>query len=195
MTTNPHRLARLEFKDSKIELLDRSDRVVWTVTLGKNADSGGRFVRFGDEPKAYLANLNAWLDSDPKNWADANLLTLKSDDIAKVEVGFDLGARATAEGAKKNPILENLDRLKKYGHAAANETVAVSRGKKDDPWVAKNPRAGQRINAEKISSLLTSLGGLRFSDTSELSDPQATAARPTPGPSSSPLSAASPPQS
>jgi hypothetical protein len=103
VTTNPRRLARLEFKDSKIELLDSSDRVVWAVTLGKNADSGGRFVRFDDEPKAYLANLNAWLDSDAKNWADANLLTFKSDDIAKVEMGFDLGAPATAEGAKKTP--------------------------------------------------------------------------------------------
>src|SRR5438046_982930 len=39
VTTNPERLARLEFKDTKIQLLDSVDKPVWSVTLGKNAES------------------------------------------------------------------------------------------------------------------------------------------------------------
>jgi len=41
---------------------------LWTLTLGKDAEGGGRFVRFDDEKKAYLANLSLFIDSTPKNW-------------------------------------------------------------------------------------------------------------------------------
>src|SRR5262249_38354073 len=41
VTTTPSFLSRLEFKDTKIELLDASDKLVWSVTLGKTAESGG----------------------------------------------------------------------------------------------------------------------------------------------------------
>ncbi len=149
VTTNPVRLARLEFKDSKIDLLDGSDKVLWTVTLGKTADAGGgRFVRFGDEPQAYLATLNAWLDVDPKNWADATLLTLKPEDVAKVELHFETGG-----------------------------PIAATRANKDAAWTAEHAPAGQKLKADKIASLLTSLSGLRFSESSDLKDPQAAIAR------------------
>jgi hypothetical protein len=148
VTTSPDRLARLEFKDTKIEFLDLSGKPLWSVTLGKTADSGGRFVRFGDEPKAYLANLNAWLDVEPKNWADAALLTFKPEDIAKVELGFDQGT-----------------------------PVVATRAKKDDAWKAEPAVAGQTLKADKISSALTSLSALRFSDTSDLTDPAVAVAK------------------
>ena len=149
VTTNPERLTRLEFKDSKIELLDGSDKVLWTVTLGKTAEAGGgRFVRYGDEPKAYLATLNAWLDVDPKNWADATLLTLKPEDVAKVELRFESGG-----------------------------PIVVARANKDAAWTVEHAPAGQRLKADKVSSLLTSLSGLRFSDSTALADPQAAVAR------------------
>jgi len=46
VTSNAERISRLEFKDTKVELLDASDKVVFTVTLGKNPETGGgRFVR------------------------------------------------------------------------------------------------------------------------------------------------------
>jgi hypothetical protein len=149
VTTSPDRIARLEFKDTKIELLDASDKVVFTVTLGKNPETGsGRFVRFGDEPKAYLASLSAWLDTEAKNWANAELTNLKPDDIAKIEIPF-------AEGGP----------------------IVVSRAKKEDSWTADKTPAGQKVKADKIASLLSSVGTVRFSETTALDDANATAAK------------------
>lgn len=149
VTTKADRIARLEFKDTRIELLDATGQPVWTVNLGKNPETGGgRFVRHGDEPKAYLANLNAWLDPEPKNWANTELLNLKPDDIAEIEISF-------AEGAP----------------------VTVARAKKEDPWAAPNAAASQKLKADKVSSLLTSLGSLRFSDTTPLDDPNVATAK------------------
>jgi hypothetical protein len=142
VTTSAERIARLEFKDTKIELLDAGDKAVAAIVLGKNAETGGgRFVRFGEEAKAYLTNLSAWLDTEAKNWANAELLNLKPDDIAKIEIPF-------AEGGP----------------------VTVSRARKEDPWVAANPPAGQKIKADKIASLLSSIGTVRFSDTTAKDD-------------------------
>ena len=148
VSTNAERIARLEFKDTKIELVDATDKTLWSVTLGKNADTGGRYLRYGTEAKAYLANLNTWLDPEPKNWANTELLTLKADDIAKVEVPF-------AEGGP----------------------VIVSRAKKEADWTADKTPAGQKVKADKISALLGSLGSLRFSDTNDPTDANVTAAK------------------
>ena len=149
VTSNAERLGRLEFKDTKIELLDAADKALWSVTLGKNAEGGGgRYVRFGAEQKAFLANLNVWLDAEPKNWADAQLLNLKPEDIAKIEIPFaDVGP------------------------------VTVSRAKKDDAWTADKTPAGQRVKADKIAALLSSVGSVRFTDTSDPTDAKAAAAK------------------
>ena len=148
VTTTPERIARLEFKDTKIQLLDGTGKDIWSATLGKNAETGGRYVRFGTEQKAYLANLNAFLDAEPKNWADPQLLNLKTDEIAKLEVPFD-----------------------------SAPPLVITRAKKDDAWTAGEIPAGQKLKTEKISSVLSSLGSIRFTDTSELNDPKATAAQ------------------
>jgi len=149
VTTSAERIARLEFKDTKIELLDAAGKPLRTLTLGKNAETGGgRYVRFGDEPKAFLTNLSAWLDTEPKNWANAELINLKPDEIAKIEIPF-------AEGGP----------------------ITVSRAKKEDPWVAENAPAGQKVKADKIASLLGSIGTIRFSDTNALDDANVTAAK------------------
>ncbi len=143
VTSSADRIARLEFKDTKIELLDNADKEVWSVTLGKNPDAGGgRFVRFGSEQKAFLASLNAYLDTEPKNWANTELLNLKADDIAKIEIPF-------ADGGP----------------------VTLSRAKKEDAWTADKTPAGQKVKADKISSVLSSIGTIRFSDTNDLTDP------------------------
>jgi hypothetical protein len=149
VTSTPERVARLEFKDTKIELLDSEGKALLTVTLGKNPETGsGRFVRFADENKAYLASLSAWLDTEAKNWANAELTNLKPDDIAKVEIPF-------AEGGP----------------------ITVSRAKKDDAWTADKTPAGQKVKADKIASLLSSIGVVRFSDTTALDDANAAAAK------------------
>jgi len=148
VTGRPEKLARLEFKDTKIRLADGADKTLLDVTLGKNAEAGGKFLRYGDEPKGYRTGLNAWLDAEPKNWADTNLVSLKADDVARVEVAFPEG-----------------------------DSVVVSRAKKEDPFSAEKAPEGQQLAASKITSLISSAGTLRFSETNEVNDPNAVAAK------------------
>jgi hypothetical protein len=149
VTTNPERIGRLEFKDTRIELLDSADKVLISLLLGKNADvGGGRYVRYGDEPKAYLANLSAWLDTEAKNWANSELLNIKADDVAKIEIPF-------AEGGP----------------------ITVSRAKKEDPWTSDKTPENQRVKSDKISSTLSYIATVRFSDSTALDDPNALAAK------------------
>jgi hypothetical protein len=150
VTANPGRLQHLEFKDSSITLDDASGKPLWSVTLGKAPDSGnGRFIRFGAEPKAYFSGTHVWLDTDAKGWANAQLVAVKPDDVAKVEIGFDSGA-----------------------------PVVVTRAKKDGPWTAAGGPAGGKLVPDKVSTLLTTLTTLRFSETVDPKDPAAAAASP-----------------
>ncbi len=145
VTANPERLEHLEFKDSTITVNDSSGKEIWSVTLGKTPDSGnGRFIRFDHEPKAYFSGMHVWLDTDAKGWANAQLTTVKPDEVARVEIPFESGA-----------------------------PVAVSRTKKDAPWAAEGAPGRQKLLPEKVSSLLASLTSLRFSDTTDPKDPAA----------------------
>ena len=144
VTSSPERLSRMGFADSSISLEDASGKPIWSVTFGRTPESGnGKFIRFGSEPAAFFSGLHVWLDTDAKGWADARLATVKGDDVASVEIPFD-------------------------GEA----TVVASRAKKDAPWAAKAP-AGKRLLADRVSSLVSTLTTLRFSDTTALDDPQA----------------------
>jgi hypothetical protein len=145
VTSNPERLARLEFKDSAISLKDSAGKDIWSLTLGKTAENGnGRFIRFGGEPRAFFSGLHVWLDTDAKGWASAQLVSVKPDEVAKIEIPFDGGPQ-----------------------------VVLSRAKKDAPWTAADSPAGQKLIADQASSLLTSLTSLRFSDTVDMKDPAA----------------------
>ena len=154
VTSSPARIALLEFKDTKIELLDATDKELWTVTLGKNPDTGsGRYVRYGAEAKAFLASLSAYLDTDSKNWANTELLALKVDDVAKIEIPF-----AAA-------------------NASEPTSLTLSRATKDAPWTAEKTPDGQKLKADKIASVLSSLSSIRFSETNDLTDANAVAAK------------------
>jgi hypothetical protein len=136
VTTNPDRIAHLEFKDSRISLSDASGAPLWSVTLGKTPDSGnGRFIRFGGEQAAFFSGTHVWLDTDAKGWADAQLVTVKPEDVASL------------------------------GLPIAGTTYVLTRPKKDAPWTAKAAPSGQRLSAAKVAPVLTTLTGLRFSDT------------------------------
>jgi hypothetical protein len=148
VTSNPERIDRLEFKDTRIELLDGSDKALWSASLGKHPESGGgRFVRFGDEQKAYLTNLSAWLDTEPKNWAQSELINLKPEDVARLEISFPDAAKVT-----------------------------LTRANAEDEWSAESG-AGRKVKADKVSSVLNQVGNLRFSDSSDFDDPNVVAAR------------------
>ncbi|MFA5264254.1 MAG: DUF4340 domain-containing protein, partial [Opitutaceae bacterium] len=151
VTANAERIARFEFKDAKITLLDDTGKELWSMTLGKYADGGGRLIRFGSDPKAYLSRLNTWLDPEAKNWTDASLGSFKPDDIAQVEISFP--------GASP---------------------VVAKRAKKEDIFAAENAPAGSALKLEKITGLLNTLSSLRFSDTSPADDPNAVEAAKSP---------------
>ncbi|MFA5056992.1 MAG: DUF4340 domain-containing protein [Opitutaceae bacterium] len=148
VTRNPERLARLDFKNTSIALLDPAGKALQTLTLGKGAEGGGRFVRFDDEQKGYLANLTVFLDADAKNWTDSLLVNLKPDDIAGIEITF-------VEG----------------------DPIVATRARKEDAWTAGKAPTGQRLKEDRITSLLGTFTSLRFQDTSALDDPNVAAAR------------------
>jgi hypothetical protein len=148
VSQNPERIKGFNLGDARITLNDASGKAVWSLDLGKNAEGGGRLVRYDTETKAYLSRLSVFLDTDAKNWADAALLSLKSDDIAHVELSF-----------------------------AGAAPVVASRAKKEDPFAAADVPAGQQLSRAKIDSLLSTIGTLRFSETSELTEPNAVAAK------------------
>jgi hypothetical protein len=150
VTSRPERIERLEFKGGSIALLDASGKSLWSVSLGRTAEAGGRYVKFGDEQKAYLANLNAWIDVEPKSWVDTTLLSLKPEEVARVEIGF------VEKGVPP---------------------VVVSRAKKEDAFAAEKAPDGRKLKVETVNSLLSSVGALRFSETTPTDDPQVQAAR------------------
>jgi hypothetical protein len=142
VTSNPDRVSRLDFKDSSIVLTDASGKEIWNLGFGKTPDSGnGRFVRFGKEPVAFFSGLHVWLDTDAKGWADPRLVTVKPDEIASVEIPIEGGT-----------------------------TVIAGRAKKGAAWTAPAP-AGKKLVADKVTSLVTTLTSLRFTDTVDVKDP------------------------
>jgi Domain of unknown function (DUF4340) len=142
VTANPDRLAHLEFGDSSIVLKDSAGKEIWRLTLGKASESGnGRFIRFGTESKAFYSGLHVWLDTDPKGWADAQLVSLKPEDIARVEIPIEGGL-----------------------------PVVATRAKKDAPWTIEGAPASRKPDAAKIAALLTSLTSLRFTETVDPKD-------------------------
>ncbi len=147
ISARPEVTARLEFKDTRIELLDATGSALAAVTLGKNAETGGRYVRFAEEPRAYLASLMVWLDAEAKNWADASLPTPKAEEIASIEVAFDGGATAT-----------------------------LTRAKAGEAWTSPQLPAGRAFDADKIDALLSTLTQMRFTDTTAPDDAAAVAA-------------------
>jgi len=141
VTARPDRLARLEFKDTTLTLLESDAKELWTVTLGKNADGGGRFIRFGKEEKGYQFNPSFSFESDSKNWADTTLLALKQDEIACVDLSF-----------------------------ADSTIVSAKRAKKEDSWTSASAPAGKRLKPDQITSALGNLVSIRFSDTTAPDD-------------------------
>lgn len=149
VTSNPERLKRLDFKDSAIRLRDAKGKELWSLTLGKTADSGGRFVHFDHEKRAYLTQLNAWIDPEARNWADSTLLKFKPADIANVSLDFPGAA-----------------------------TIAVHRAKSTEPFTSADAPKGYQVKAAAPTDLLRSLSELHFTDTTAPDDPAVKAATP-----------------
>ncbi|MDR1280355.1 MAG: DUF4340 domain-containing protein [Opitutaceae bacterium] len=157
VSARPEVIDRLEFKGTQIAIYGapapdaaaEAAPPLWSLDLGRTAETGGgRYIRYTGEDKAYLARLNIWLDTEPKNWADSALTTLKPADIAKAEFTFPEG-----------------------------DPLAVTRKDKDAPFDAAPARAGHTVKADAITTQLNNLTGLRLSNTAEPAAPDAVEAR------------------
>ena len=149
VTASPERIARLGFGETAITFLDETEKPLLELSLGKQSDGGGRFLRFGNDKPAYLARLDAWLDLEPRNWADTALARFNSADIAKITL--------TVPGSADPLSLVRTD-------AKAAFTSGVT-------------PAGKRLKAEAVTALLDTLAQLRFTETSSPDEPKAVAAR------------------
>jgi hypothetical protein len=147
VTAHPERLARLELGQVELELATTAYDQPWSVRLGRSAEGGGRFLAFGDEDRAYLARLNAWIDPQTRSWADSALLDLSPGDIARVELTFPDAAPFIAQ------------------RGAPTETFTVP------------PPLTRPVRATALTTLLTTLTNLRFIDTTAPADPEVLAAR------------------
>lgn len=88
VTTSPSYIARLGFGENHLAIQDAAGKEIWNLSIGKLAEKGGTFVQFAGETKAFLGNFTVYLDSDPENWADHQLVDLKTETIAAVELNF-----------------------------------------------------------------------------------------------------------
>jgi hypothetical protein len=148
VTENPGRLATLELDSTEVAFLDATGKTLLELDLGKNADGGGRFLRYGSEPKAYLARLNASIDADATNWRDTALIALKSDEIASLAFAFPGPA-----------------------------PVVISRPDAKTGWTSPATPAGQQVKTGSITTQLTNLTGLRYTQVAPALDPGVIAAR------------------
>lgn len=148
VTALPEKIERLGFTGDLIELRDADAKPFLTLHLGKNHESGGRFVRLDDEKKAYLAELDAWLDAVAKNWARSQLLDLKAEAITGLEFRF-------ADGS----------------------TLAAKRSADTAGWTADGLPEGKELKTATLDSLVAQLTSLRFTETAEPTAPDAVAAR------------------
>ncbi len=150
VTTNPTRLATLDLASAGVTFLDADGKVLLALDLGKTADGGGRFVRYADEAKAYLARLDLTLDAEAASWRDTTLVTLlTAADIASVSIGFP----------------------------ATPTPVVVSRTAVDAPWTSPATPAGQQVKASLLTNQLGNLTALRYSAVAPKLDPGVVAAR------------------
>lgn len=149
VTRNPETQARLDLDDTTLTIASTSGER-WTAHLGKTADHGGRYVKLADAANApaYLARLSAYFDFASKNWADSKLIGFTAPDIQSVALTFDDGT-----------------------------TVNATRASSDAEWTSPDTPAGQQFRGARISSLLTTLTNLRFTDTAAPDAPDVVDAR------------------
>lgn len=151
VASSPERLEKLGFDGDHIELRDKDGKAIWTLHLGNSPTSGGKFVKFGDESKAYLSGFSAWLDTSAKGWADAALIPgTKADDVVGIQARFPDGGTLTATRVDGKGV-----------------------------WKSQDLADGETLKDSELGSLASKLTGLRFTDTREPESLETIAGRPT----------------
>lgn len=137
--STPERLEKYGFAGDRVELRDKDGKAFWTLHLGTSPEKGGKFVKFGDETKAYLSGFSGWIDNTAKNWADAVLVQAKPEDVVGIEVQFP----------------ENGGKL------------SVNRVDGKGVWKCPDLLDGETLKDSEVTSLAGKLAGLRFMDTKD----------------------------
>ena len=132
------RIGKMGFDGTRLELRDKEGKTLRAFQLGKNVESGGRFVKFDDETKAYVASVSAYLESSAKNWADTALVAVKPEDVLGVDLTF-------ADGGTMH--------LKRVNSAAL--------------WTGEELAPGERFKDSEVSSLVSKLASLRYTETAD----------------------------
>lgn len=147
-SARPERIEQMQFDGTSITLRGADGAALRTFHLGKNYDSGGRFIKFDDENKAYVASISTYLDGTAKNWANTALVTAKPEEVVGLTVGF-------ADGSSL--------RLKRDNGTAA--------------WSSDELKEGETLKEADVNSLVSKLTGLRFSETADPTAEDVVAAR------------------
>jgi hypothetical protein len=146
VTENPERIRRMEFENLGMTFSSGGGDD-WSVSLGRTAEGGGRFVRFGDSP-AYLTDFDSWVDSTARSWAVTDITRFTSDTVRSLEIQWPDG-----------------------------RSLALSRESKEQPFqIVGEPPVPGMLRETVVTGLVTSLGTLRFADTAAPDDPEVLAA-------------------
>ena len=144
VTASAERLARYELKGRSVVLEDASGAELWSLTLGKTTETGARLLSFGDEKKAFQSQLSLWLDVQPKSWAEPTLTRFSAEEVARIEFA-----------------------------TPGSQPLVLSRSKKEDSFAAEGGAKERKVRADKVNTLISTLGSLRFSETTAKDDGKA----------------------
>lgn len=147
-SARPERLDTMELDETSITLLGADGATLRTLHIGKNYQSGGRFLKFDDEAKAYVVSANPNLDGTAKNWANTALLNAKPEEVVGLTVGFPDG--------------KSLELKRENGTAS---------------WTSASLAEGETLKDSEVNSIVSKLTGLRFSDTADPTAEDVVAAR------------------
>ncbi len=154
VSTNPERLAGFELGSAGLAYADAEGKTLLALDLGKTLEGGARLLRYGDEPKAYAARLNLWLDAEPASWRDTALVAgLQASDIASISISFP-----DTDGAAS--------------------PVVVSRASATEPWTSPSTPAGQQVKSSVVSTQTSNLSSLRYTQVTPAGSETVAAARP-----------------
>jgi hypothetical protein len=149
VTRSPERMQRLDFGTSAITIDTGWAIPVFNLDVGKTSDNGGRFVRFEEEEKAYLADLSLYLDATPKNWAQSQLLKFQTVDVARLTVGFtDL-----------------------------EDALTIARSDAAATWEVESGQENGGVKSSDVTTLVNRFTSLRYTDTDDVGSEEATSAR------------------
>lgn len=149
VTANPDRVKRLELDKTSLTVTAEG-KPEWKLAIGKNADGGGRFVRFGSDANVYQTDFDAWLDTTARGWAAQELTKFQAGDVRSLELAFPDGRKAGFSRDAKDAAFKPAD--------------------------GTLPE-GATLKADAINTLLGSLGSLRFSEVAANTDEPVTVAR------------------